>query len=142
MGNKEKKGFVWSSSPEIEAGFTRAYPSANAIAESAKKFGFTTPKALLLKGVNFILGKLENDEDMATGRRHATEAARILTDLGVKGGVDPRKNKKKAQSNQSGGTVGEGAMSAKTQKQPKRKRYHSTTKVVVKLKRTTLMAVE
>ena len=122
MSEKKKKGFVWSSSPEIEAGFTRAFPSEKAIAESADRFGFTTPRSALLMGINYLLGKLENNEDIATGRRYAAKAARILTDLGVKGGVDPRKNKKKAQSNQSGGIVGEGAMSAKTQKEPKKKK--------------------
>ena len=91
------------TNPGAEAGFTRAYASEKAIAESADRFGFTTPRSAILMGINYLLGKLENDEDIATGRRHAKKAAKILTDLGVKGGVDPRKDKKKKKA--SGGSV-------------------------------------
>ena len=99
MADKKKT----ETNPGAEAGFTRAFPSEKAIAESADRFGFTTPRSALLMGINYLLGKLENNEDIATGRRYAAKAARILTDLGVKGGVDPRKNKKNKQA--SGGSV-------------------------------------
>ena len=99
MAEKKKKKKT-ETNPGAEAGFTRAYASEKAIAESADRFGFTTPRSALLMGINYLLGKLENDEDIARGRRHAKKAAKILTDLGVKGGADPRKDKKA-----SGGAV-------------------------------------
>jgi hypothetical protein len=122
-----------SDKTKTEAGFTRAYPSEKSIAESADKFGFTTPRSALLMGINYLLGKLENDEDIARGRRHAKKAAKILTDLGVKGGVtrkDINKQKKEKASGgmikknkmQKGGMVGASDMSAKKMASPEKKK--------------------
>ena len=110
------------TNPDAEAGFTRAYPSEKAIAESADRFGFTTPRSALLMGINYLLGKLENNKDIERGRRHAKEAAKILTDMGVKGGVTRKDINKTKEKKQSGGMIGQSDMSAKKQKAPKKKK--------------------
>ena len=110
------------TNPGAEAGFTRAYPSEKSIAESADKFGFTTPRSALLMGINYLLGKLENDKDIARGRRHAKEAAKILTDLGVKGGVTRKDINKQKKEKASGGMIGASDMSAKKMASPAKKK--------------------